>query len=245
MGELNKGGRGYRESDSSKSGPVILFEGVKKDYPMEGETVYALKGVDIEIRKGESVAIMGPSGSGKSTMMHIAGLLDNLTEGRYELEGNDVSSLTRAKRADIRNRRIGFIFQSFNLLARCSALENVELPMLYRRPGERHRREKALEALRMVGMEERASHLPRQLSGGQQQRVAVARALVNRPALILADEPTGNLDTRTGREIINLLGSLNSQGITVAIVTHDPEVGRAAKRRIILRDGLVERDEAG
>ncbi len=244
MGERNTGSMGYKESGSSKTCPVILFEGIKKDYPMEGETVYALKGIDVEIRKGESVAITGPSGSGKSTMMHIAGLLDNLTQGRYELEGNDVSSLTRAKRADIRNRRIGFIFQSFNLLARCSALENVELPLLYRRPGERNRREKAMEALMMVGMEDRASHLPRQLSGGQQQRVATARAIVNRPALILADEPTGNLDTRTGREIMNLLGSLNGQGITVVIVTHDSEVARAAERRIILRDGLVESDEA-
>ena len=245
MAEWNGRSRGSTGSDSSRTVPVIVFRDVKKDYPMEGETVYALRGIDVEIREGEFIAIMGPSGSGKSTMMHIAGLLDSLTRGRYELEGNDVSSLTRAKRADIRNRRIGFVFQSFNLLARCSALENVELPMLYRRPGERHRREKALDALRMVGMEGRASHLPRQLSGGQQQRVAVARALVNSPALILADEPTGNLDTRTGREIINLLGSLNSQGITVVIVTHDPEVGRAAKRRIILRDGLLERDEAG
>jgi putative ABC transport system ATP-binding protein len=177
-------------------------------------------------------------------MMHIAGLLDSLTLGRYELEGKDVSSLSRTKMADIRNKRIGFIFQSFNLLARCSALENVELPMLYRRPGERHRREKAMEALRMVGMEDRALHLPRQLSGGQQQRIAAARALVNKPALILADEPTGNLDTKTGHEIMNLLASLNEQGITVVIVTHDPEVGRSARRRIMLRDGFVERDEA-
>jgi putative ABC transport system ATP-binding protein len=222
--------------------PVIRFEGVRKTYPMEGETVEALRGVDISIDKGESVAIMGPSGSGKSTMMHIAGLLDSPTDGRYLLEGGDVSSLSRDRRAEIRNRRIGFVFQSFNLLARCSALENVELPMLYRR-GESDRREKAMASLKLVGMENRAFHLPRQLSGGQQQRVAIARALVNNPALILADEPTGNLDSRTGREIMRLLGALHDQGMTVVLVTHDPDIGRSARRRIVLRDGLVERDE--
>jgi len=168
--------------------PVIRFKGVKKIYPMEGEMVEALRGVDVEIRGGEFVAVMGPSGSGKSTMMHIAGLLDSLTEGRYEFEGEDASSLSRDKRADIRNRRIGFVFQSYNLLARCNALENAELPMLYRRPGEPDRREKAMEALKMVGMEDRALHLPQQLSGGQQQRVAIARAIVNNPGLILADD---------------------------------------------------------
>ena len=223
--------------------PVIRFEGVKKIYPMEGETVVALKGIDVEINKGEFVAIMGPSGSGKSTMMHIAGLLDSLSEGRYELEGDDVSSLSRDQRADIRNRRIGFIFQSYNLLARCNALENVELPMLYSRPSTPNRRDKSMEALSLMGMEDRAFHLPQQLSGGQQQRVAIARALVNNPALILADEPTGNLDTKTGREIMKVLESLHVKGITVVIVTHDPEVAQVAKRRINLRDGLVERDE--
>jgi putative ABC transport system ATP-binding protein len=223
--------------------PVIRFQDLKKIYPMEGETVHALKGIDVDINQGEFIAIMGPSGSGKSTLMHIAGLLDSPTEGRYELEGEDVSHLSRDKLADIRNRRIGFIFQSYNPLARCSALENVELPMLYRRPGDPDRRKKAMEALRMVGMEHRAFHLPRQLSGGQQQRVAAARALVNDPALILADEPTGNLDTITGREIMKLLESLHKKGITVIIVTHDPEVGRSARRRISLRDGLVESDE--
>jgi len=223
--------------------PVIRFQDLKKIYPMEGETVHALKGIDVDINKGEFIAIMGPSGSGKSTLMHIAGLLDSPTEGRYELEGEDVSHLSRDNLADIRNRRIGFIFQSYNLLARCNALENVELPMLYRRPGDPDRRRKAMEALRMVGMEHRAFHQPRQLSGGQQQRVAAARALVNDPALILADEPTGNLDTKTGREIMKLLESLHEKGITVVIVTHDPDVGRSARRRISLRDGLVESDE--
>lgn len=223
--------------------PVIRFQDLKKIYPMEGETVHALKGIDVDINKGEFIAIMGPSGSGKSTLMHIAGLLDSPTEGRYELEGEDVSHLSRDNLADIRNRRIGFIFQSYNLLARCNALENVELPMLYRRPGDPDRSRKAMEALRMVGMEHRAFHQPRQLSGGQQQRVAAARALVNDPALILADEPTGNLDTKTGREIMKLLESLHEKGITVVIVTHDPDVGRSARRRISLRDGLVESDE--
>jgi len=223
--------------------PVIRFVGVKKVYPMEGETVHALKGIDVYIDSGEYAAIMGPSGSGKSTMMHIAGLLESPSEGRYDLEGENVSSISRDKRADIRNRKIGFIFQSYNLLARCNALENVELPMLYRRPREPHLKEKAMEALSMVGMEDRASHQPRQLSGGQQQRVAIARALVNDPALILADEPTGNLDTTTGLEIMKLLGSLHEKGITIIIVTHDLDVGRSTRRRINLRDGLLESDE--
>jgi putative ABC transport system ATP-binding protein len=223
--------------------PVIRFRGAWKTYPMAGERVDALKGVDVNIHAGEFVAIMGPSGSGKSTMMHIAGLLDSLTAGVYELEGEDVSAISRAKRADIRNRKIGFIFQSFNLLSRCTALENVELPMLYHRPAIPARKEKAMEALRMVGMESRAAHLPAQLSGGQQQRVAIARALVNQPPLILADEPTGNLDTRTGQDIMGVLASLHEQGITIIVVTHDPEVGQAAHRRIKLRDGLIEQDE--
>ncbi len=223
--------------------PVIRFKGVKKIYPMGGEIVEALRGVDISIDKGESMAIMGPSGSGKSTMMHIAGLLDSFTEGVYELEGEDVSSLTGDKRALVRNLKIGFIFQGFNLLARCNALENVELPMLYRRPGPPDRKEKAMASLNLVGMANRAFHLPRQLSGGQQQRVAIARALVNDPALILADEPTGNLDTKTGRGIMELLGSLHEKGITVILVTHDPEVGGSMHRRIVLRDGRIENDE--
>ncbi len=223
--------------------PVIRFQEVKKTYPMEGETVHALNGVSLSIDPGEYVSIMGPSGSGKSTMMHIAGLLDSPSEGCYELEGMDVSHLSQDKLADIRNRRIGFIFQSYNLLARCNALENVELPMLYRRPSDPDRREKAMAALKLVGMEDRAFHLPRQLSGGQQQRVATARALVNDPAMILADEPTGNLDTRIGKEIMKLINSLNEKKITIVIVTHDPDVGRATRRRIFLRDGLLETDE--
>jgi len=225
--------------------PVIKLQDVKKDYPMEGETVRALKDVNIEINPGEYVAIMGPSGSGKSTLMHILGLLDIVTDGQYELEGENVSSISRDQRADIRNRKIGFVFQTFNLLARSTALENVELPMLYRRPQEANRREKAMKVLQTMGLEDRAFHQPAQLSGGQQQRVAIARALVNDPKLILADEPTGNLDTKTGWDIMKVLGSLHERGITVIVVTHDPEIAQAAHRRIMFRDGLVERDEVG
>ncbi|MBN1381116.1 MAG: ABC transporter ATP-binding protein [Deltaproteobacteria bacterium] len=223
--------------------PVIRFQGAKKIYPMSGETVEALKGVDINIYSGELVAIMGPSGSGKSTLMHIAGLLDSLTEGKYWFDGEDVSFISRDQQADIRNKKIGFIFQSFNLLARCTAQENVELPMLYQRPAPSNLHQKSMEALRMVGMENRSSHLPSQLSGGQQQRVAIARALINDPTLIMADEPTGNLDTKTGKEIMNTLAALHKNGITVIIVTHDHEVGQATQRRIFLRDGLIEKDE--
>ncbi len=225
--------------------PVIKLQDVKKDYPMEGETVRALKDVNIEINPGEYVAIMGPSGSGKSTLMHILGLLDIVTDGQYELEGENVSSISRDQRADIRNRKIGFVFQTFNLLARSTALENVELPMLYRRPQEANRREKAMKVLQTMGLEDRAFHQPAQLSGGQQQRVAIARALVNDPKLILADEPTGNLDTKTGWDIMKVLGSLHERGITVIVVTHDAEIAQAAHRRIMFRDGLVERDEVG
>jgi len=223
--------------------PIIRIKELKKIYPMEGETIVALKGIDLEIQPGEFLAVMGPSGSGKSTLMHILGLLDSLTEGMYELEGRDVSHISREKRADIRNRKVGFVFQTFNLLARSTALDNVKLPLLYRRPRINGSQEKAMEALRTVGLADRASHLPRQLSGGQQQRVAIARALVNDPALILADEPTGNLDTKTGREIMKLLNSLHERGITIVMVTHDPEIGRFARRRIEVRDGIIIQDE--
>jgi putative ABC transport system ATP-binding protein len=223
--------------------PVISLEGLQKIYPMEGETVVALSGIDLEISSGDFVAVMGPSGSGKSTLMHILGLLDSITAGTYELEGRNVSSISREARADIRNRKIGFVFQNFNLLARATALENVELPMLYSRPKISERREKAMQALEFVNLENRSVHLPRQMSGGQQQRVAIARALVNNPSIILADEPTGNLDTRTGLEIMNLLSTFHEHGITVIIVTHDPEVGRYARRRIMFRDGSLIRDQ--
>ena len=210
---------------------------------MEAETVMALKGVTLQIDAGEFTAIMGSSGSGKSTLMHIAGLLDYLSEGHYTFEGRDVSSLTENQMAEIRNQRIGFVFQSFNLLPRCSAVENVALPMLYRRPPLSDHREKAMSCLEMVGMIHRANHLPRQLSGGQQQRIAIARALVNDPALILADEPTGNLDTATGKDILRLLHELNQKKMTIVLVTHDPEVARTARRRIVLRDGCIVKEE--
>jgi len=212
---------------------------------MEAETVMALKGVNLQIDAGGFTAIMGSSGSGKSTLMHIAGLLDYLSEGRYLFEGNEVSSLTENQMAEIRNQRIGFVFQSFNLLPRCSAVENVALPMLYRRPPIAGHRSKAMSCLEMVGMAHRADHLPRQLSGGQQQRVAIARALVNDPGLILADEPTGNLDTATGKGILNLLHALNKKNMTIVLVTHDAEVARTARHRIILRDGRIESEDKG
>lgn len=223
--------------------PIIRINALKKIYPMEGETVVALKGVDLEIQQGEFLAVMGPSGSGKSTLMHILGLLDSLSEGTYELEGVDVSDISREERADIRNQKIGFVFQTFNLLARSTALDNVKLPMLYRRPKIKDIDRRAINALSRVGLENRSTHLPRQMSGGQQQRVAVARALVNDPSLILADEPTGNLDTKTGSEIMNLLHALHESGITVIIVTHDPEIGHHAKRRIMVKDGVIIQEE--
>lgn len=222
---------------------LIQMEQLNKYYRLEGETVQALKGIDLKIGAGEFVTVMGPSGSGKSTLMHIIGLLDSPTAGRHIFEDENVSALTSNQRADIRNRKIGFVFQSFNLLSRSTALENVELPMLYKRPSVAHRREKAMAALKLVGLENRANHRPTQLSGGQQQRVAIARALVNGPRLILADEPTGNLDTRTGKEIIKLLDALFESGITVVLVTHDQEVARATRRRIMIRDGSIEQDE--
>jgi putative ABC transport system ATP-binding protein len=225
--------------------PVIQLKEIRKHYRMEAETVMALKGVSLRVDAGEFIAIMGSSGSGKSTLMHIAGLLDYLSEGSYTFEGRDVSSLTENQMAEIRNQRIGFVFQSFNLLPRCSAVENVALPMLYRRPPLPGHRGRAMSCLEMVGMIHRANHLPRQLSGGQQQRVAIARALVNNPALILADEPTGNLDTSTGNEILRLLHALNRKKITVVLVTHDAEVARTARRRIILRDGRIDKEETG
>jgi putative ABC transport system ATP-binding protein len=224
--------------------PVIELSGLSKTFAMGGETIWALKGIDLQIRPGEFVAVMGTSGSGKSTLMHILGLLDRLTAGRYRLDGEDVSAIDRDQRADIRNRKIGFVFQSFNLLPRSSAVENVELPLLYRRPVVQNRRERALKALKMVGLAERSDHEPRQLSGGQQQRVAIARALVNQPAIILADEPTGNLDTRTGNDIMKLLDTLHHNGITVILVTHDPDIGRRAERRIVLKDGVIESDHS-
>ncbi|MBN2171462.1 MAG: ABC transporter ATP-binding protein [Candidatus Krumholzibacteriota bacterium] len=224
---------------------IIEAEGITKVYRAGRNEVPALRGVDLIVAPGEMVAIMGASGSGKSTLMNIIGGLDAPTEGSYRLNGTRVDGLDRARMADIRNREIGFVFQGFNLLARTSALENVELPLLYDRSGRRRdTRRLAREALAQVGLADRADHGPSELSGGQQQRVAIARALITEPALILADEPTGNLDSRTSVEVLALFQELNDQGITILLVTHEADLARYARRLVALRDGLVVRDEA-
>ena len=219
--------------------PVIRLRGVTKVYDAGAHAVHALRGIDLDVDAGESLAIIGPSGSGKSTLMHIVGCLDTPSEGEYELAGTPVSRLSSRELAQVRNQRIGFVFQAYNLLPRASILRNVELPMLYAGVGRAERQERAREALRRVGLEERASHLPSQLSGGQRQRVAIARALVNGPSILLADEPTGNLDTQTGREILALFDELVAQGHTVILVTHDMSVARHARRIIRIVDGAV------
>ena len=223
--------------------PTIRLKDVEKIYPMGGETIVALNRVNLSIDQGEFVAIMGTSGSGKSTLMHILGLLDSLSSGAYDLDGEDVSTLDSNQRAAIRNLKMGFIFQSFNLLSRQTAMENVELPMLYRRPAMFDRTRYAMEALKMVGLEERAFHKPNELSGGQQQRVAIARSLVNQPSILLADEPTGNLDTKTSEDIMELLIKLNASGITIIMVTHDSEIGKTAKRKLVMKDGNIISDD--
>ncbi len=223
---------------------VIKLDDIHKVYHTGEVDVHAVRGVSVEIQTGEFVAIMGASGSGKSTLMNIIGCLDRATRGAYLLDGTDVSQLDRDDLADIRNRKIGFIFQGFNLLSRTSALENVELPMLYvhRHMAGREQRERALRALEIVGLAGRADHHPNQLSGGQQQRVAVARALVNQPSLLLADEPTGNLDSQTSIEIMGVFQKLNDQGITIVMVTHELDIARYTKRNVIMRDGRIVSD---
>lgn len=225
--------------------PVIKLEEIHKIYHTGEVDVHAVRGVSIEIQPGEFVAVMGASGSGKSTLMNMLGCLDRPTKGRYLLDGTDVSKLERDELADIRNEKIGFVFQGFNLLARTSALENVELPMLYvhKRIPSREQRERAMKALEIVGLAKRFDHHPNQLSGGQQQRVAIARGLVNRPALLLADEPTGNLDSQTSIEIMGVFQKLNEQGITIVMVTHELDIASYTKRNIIMRDGRVVTDE--
>jgi putative ABC transport system ATP-binding protein len=224
---------------------VVRLEDFRKTYHTGSLEVHAVRGVTLEILPGEFVAIMGASGSGKSTMMNTIGCLDRPTAGRYLLDGVDVGQLNRNQLADLRNEKLGFVFQGFNLLSRTSALENVELPMLYARPSvaARQQRERAVNALSIVGLADRADHHPSQLSGGQQQRVAIARALVNQPKILLADEPTGNLDTRTSCEIMGVFQSLNDQGITIVMVTHELDIARFCKRTVVMRDGLVVNDK--
>ncbi len=228
---------------TGQSPPVIRVSDVHKYYDLGETRVHALRGVSVEVRAGEFVAVMGASGSGKSTFMNILGCLDKPNSGQYLLEGTDVSQLEKRELALIRNRKIGFVFQGFNLLARTTALENVELPTLYAKVDKAERDQRALDALSLVGLADRAEHYPSQLSGGQQQRVAIARALVNRPAILLADEPTGNLDSRTSVEIMEIFQQLNDQGLTIVLVTHEHDISQYAKRVLIFRDGKIRRDE--
>jgi putative ABC transport system ATP-binding protein len=231
---------------SQNNGEVIRINEVTKVYKMGTQEVHALRGVSLGIQRGESVAIMGPSGSGKSTLMNVIGCLDQPTSGEYFLDGEDVSQMSEDELADVRNRRVGFIFQSFNLLARTTARENVQLPLIYAGTTLKMRRQRAEEVLRAVGLGDRMDHMPNELSGGQQQRVAIARALVNRPSIILADEPTGNLDSKSGKEVMNILMNLNrEQDITVVLVTHDPRLTQYVGRVLNLFDGTIRGDEPG
>ena len=221
---------------------IIRTEGIRKDYRLGTEVVRAVRGVDLEICRGEFVALMGPSGSGKSTFMNVLGCLDTPTEGNYWLNGQLVSELSDDELARVRNQKIGFVFQSFNLLPRASALHNVELPLIYAGVSSKERRRRAEEKLKLVGLGDRMGHKPPELSGGQRQRVAIARALVNEPALLLADEPTGNLDSETGEEIMQALDRLNGEGQTIVLVTHEHDIAAHAKRQVHLKDGQIERD---
>jgi putative ABC transport system ATP-binding protein len=222
--------------------PIIRTEDIRKDYVLGAETVKAVRGVDLLIRRGEFVAIMGPSGSGKSTFMNVIGCLDTPTSGKYWLNGQLVSELSDDQLAHVRNREIGFVFQTFNLLPRATALHNVELPLIYSGVRSKERRRRASEALELVGLGQRMGHKPPEMSGGQRQRVAIARALVNEPALLLADEPTGNLDSQTGNEIMSTLVQLNKEGQTIVLVTHEHDIAEHAQRQVHLRDGVIEKD---
>ena len=222
---------------------IIEISGLRKDYHVGEVTVHALRGVDMKIYAGEFVAVMGVSGSGKSTMLNILGCLDIPTKGSYLLDGVDIKTLTRDELARLRNLKLGFVFQAYNLLPRTTALENVELPLFYNsKVKSKERRERAVHALEAVGLVDRMHHMPNQLSGGQQQRVAIARSLVNDPVMILADEPTGNLDTRTSFEIMELFQELNQRGRTIVYVTHEPDIARFATRNIVFRDGMIQRE---
>jgi ABC-type antimicrobial peptide transport system, ATPase component len=227
------------------SSPVVQLRDIRRTYRTGELEVHAVRGVSLDIHSGEFIAIMGASGSGKSTLMNTLGCLDRPTSGSYLLDGVDVAGLDREARADLRNQKLGFVFQGFNLLPRTSALENVELPMLYshRRVPAKEMRRRAMAALEIVGLANRFDHLPSQLSGGQQQRVAIARALVNEPRLLLADEPTGNLDSKTSVEVMGVFQRLNEQGITIVMVTHELDIAQYCKRILVVRDGLVVRDE--
>jgi putative ABC transport system ATP-binding protein len=225
------------------NGAVLSVEGVHKYYTMGETRVHALRGVSVEVERGGFVAVMGASGSGKSTLMNILGCLDRPSAGRYLLEGVDVSGLDKKTLAGIRNRKLGFVFQGFNLLARTTALENTALPTLYSKIDAAERVKRSLEALALVGLADRASHFPSQMSGGQQQRVAIARALVNHPSILFADEPTGNLDSRTSIEIMEVLQNLNDQGLTIVMVTHEPDIAQFAKRVLVFRDGTIRKDD--
>ena len=233
----------FRTGDTPTADTVILTHHLTREYQMGAEVVYALRGVDIQIKKNEFVAIMGPSGSGKSTLMNLIGCLDTPTSGEYWLNGQKVSDLTDDELARIRNKEIGFVFQTFNLLPRADALHNVELPLIYAGMPSRERRERAAGALTQVGLSDRMDHRPNELSGGQRQRVAIARALVNAPSILLADEPTGNLDSQTGNEIMQLFQELHDTGQTIVLVTHEHDIAAHARRQIHLLDGKIARDE--
>jgi putative ABC transport system ATP-binding protein len=228
----------------SNGDTILRVEDVHKYYTLGDTRVHALRGVNVSVESSAFIAIMGASGSGKSTFMNILGCLDKPTTGRYLLEGIDVSSLDKRQLAGIRNRKLGFVFQGFNLLARTTALENVQLPTLYTKIDKAERIKRASDALALVGLAERSHHFPSQLSGGQQQRVAIARALVNRPSILLADEPTGNLDSRTAVEIMEVFQNLNEKGLTIVLVTHEPDIAQFAKRVIVFRDGIIRKDES-
>lgn len=226
-----------------KDAIAIRLRDIKKIYKMGGQELAALNGIDLDIKRGEFAALMGPSGSGKSTLMNILGCLDRPTVGSYELEGKEVAHLSDDELAVMRNKHIGFVFQNFNLLSRISSLENVALPLVYAGVGASERRKRAQQVLEAVGIGDRAGHLPNELSGGQRQRVAIARALVNNPEIIMADEPTGNLDTKSTKEIMEIFQEMHGRGKTIILVTHEPEIAVCANRQLLVRDGVITRDE--